>query len=97
MAISPVSINNTPNLSQAVASNRPSAQREKVVSSDIPVEQVGRSLTIDSDVVDAKYQANIEYDNSTDSHSKAISQYLLTQHADQRDSISSMVGVDIYA
>ena len=96
MAISPVSINNTPNLSQAVASNRP-AEREKVVSSDIPVEQATRSLTIDNDVVDAKYQASIEYDTSTDSNSKAISQYLLTQHADQRDTISSMVGVDVYA
>ncbi|WP_417760715.1 hypothetical protein [Shewanella sp.] len=97
MAISPVSINNTPSLTQAVAGNRPAAQREKVISPEITAEQATRSITIDSDVVDAKYQASLEYDSDTNAHSKAISQYLLTQHADQRDTISSMVGVDVYA
>ncbi|QSX32140.1 hypothetical protein JYB87_10115 [Shewanella avicenniae] len=96
MAIPTVSINNTPRLSQAVAGNRPQATQEKVIQPDA-VQLAATDISIDADVINAKYQARMEYDSDTNTHSQAISQYLLTQHADQREAISKMVGVDVYA
>ncbi|KFZ38578.1 hypothetical protein HR45_03910 [Shewanella mangrovi] len=97
MAIPTVSINNTPQLSQAVASNRPLRTQEKVIQAEAVSQTSSTDINIDADVLNAKYQARLEYDSDTNAHSQAISQYLLTQHADQREAISSMVGVDVYA
>ncbi|MDN5370052.1 MAG: hypothetical protein PWP74_1360 [Shewanella sp.] len=100
MNIQTVSLNNTPELSQAVASNRPvSPAREKVVNAvaTTPTAIESPAVDIDHDMVDAKYQAKVEYERDTSTSSSAIATYLLTQHAEQRDSISQMVGVDVYA
>ncbi|MCL1073204.1 hypothetical protein [Shewanella dokdonensis] len=100
MSIQTVSLNNTPNLSQAVASNRPLAQpREKIVNEIATTATAIEtpSVDIDHDLLDAKYQAKVEYEQDTSTSSNAISTYLLTQHAEQRDNISQMVGVDVYA
>ncbi|MDF0535308.1 hypothetical protein KDN34_09605 [Shewanella yunxiaonensis] len=99
MSIQSVSLNNTPDLSQAVASNRPVSQpREKIVNPAASSSAIETSaVDIDHDLVDAKYQAKVEYEQDTSASSSAISTYLLTQYAEQRDSIAQMVGVDVYA
>ncbi|WP_394202027.1 hypothetical protein [Shewanella waksmanii] len=47
--------------------------------------------------LEAKQQAHIEYDQNASSHQGAIGIYLANQHAEQRESISQMVGIDTYA
>ncbi|QLE85786.1 MULTISPECIES: hypothetical protein [Shewanella] len=45
----------------------------------------------------AKQQAQLEYDQNANTHQGAIGAYLTNQHAEQRDAISQMVGIDTYA
>ncbi|WP_394130004.1 hypothetical protein [Shewanella maritima] len=42
-------------------------------------------------------KANLDFDNQTSTHRGAISSYLSTQHAQQRDQIQQMVGIDVFA
>ena len=43
-----------------------------------------------------RLNAKLEYDQQTGNSRGAIGQYLLHQHAAQRDAISQMVGIDTY-
>ncbi|MFQ6371050.1 hypothetical protein [Shewanella sp. YIC-542] len=98
MSIQRMSLNNTPGLSQAVASNRPPASsREKVINEAVASVNDTPAAVVDPLQLDAKYQARVEYERELGASSGAISVYLLTQNADQREHISQMVGVDVYA
>ncbi|MCG9736888.1 hypothetical protein L1D32_01775 [Shewanella insulae] len=46
--------------------------------------------------LEERLSAKLEYDQQTGSRRGAIGQYLLHQHAAQRDAISQMVGIDTY-
>ncbi|QYJ92265.1 hypothetical protein [Shewanella spartinae] len=46
--------------------------------------------------LEERLSAKLEYDQQTGGSRGAIGQYLLHQHAAQRDAISQMVGVDTY-
>ncbi|ASJ96583.1 hypothetical protein [Shewanella marisflavi] len=43
-----------------------------------------------------RLSAKLEYDQNTQTSRGAIGQYLMHQHAAQRDAISQMVGIDTY-
>ncbi|QSX31525.1 hypothetical protein [Shewanella cyperi] len=47
--------------------------------------------------LDERLNAKLAYDRHTRANQGAISQYLLTQHADKREQIQKMVGIDLYA
>ncbi|QYJ96136.1 hypothetical protein K0J45_11220 [Shewanella alkalitolerans] len=46
--------------------------------------------------LEERLNAKLEYDQQTGGSRGAIGQYLLHQHAAQRDAISQMVGIDTY-
>ncbi|MCG9756705.1 hypothetical protein L1D40_16025 [Shewanella insulae] len=46
--------------------------------------------------LEERLSAKLEYDQQTGTSRGAIGQYLLHQHAAQRDAISQMVGIDTY-
>ncbi len=46
--------------------------------------------------LEERLSAKLEYDQQTGGSRGAIGQYLLHQHAAQRDAISQMVGIDTY-
>ncbi|MCC4832906.1 hypothetical protein Q4601_03365 [Shewanella sp. 1_MG-2023] len=63
-------------------------------------------LYFDESAIKSAVDAKVQYDQQTSSHAHqhhsqgsegAIKEYLLNQHAAQRDQIQQMVGIDLYA
>ncbi|QFU22547.1 hypothetical protein FM038_010505 [Shewanella eurypsychrophilus] len=47
--------------------------------------------------VASRVDAKLQYEKQTQSNDSAVAQYLTTQHAQEREAIQQMVGIDIYA
>lgn len=47
--------------------------------------------------VDSRVDAKLQYEQNTQSADGAVAQYLTTQHAEEREAIQQMVGIDLYA
>ncbi|MBZ4679530.1 MAG: hypothetical protein JG763_2159 [Shewanella sp.] len=86
-------------LSQAVAGNRPPESAQQIIETkdEILVSPSRQLLEFDSQALNDKYQQREQLKRETAGHSDAIALYLHTQHAAQRDAISAMVGIDVYA
>ncbi|GIU27128.1 hypothetical protein [Shewanella colwelliana] len=92
-AIAPV--NHSRPVLEAEQAHAQQAQRQQV-----PVDAEGlnqQTGIIAKQDLDAKLDAKLEYERNTQAKQGAISSYLLNEHAEQREAISQMVGIDTYA
>ncbi|WP_076409695.1 hypothetical protein [Shewanella sp. UCD-KL12] len=83
--------------SQALVNQNKSIQQ----ASDEPQgEQQGQSAEPQlptPEQVSSRVDAKLHYEQQTQSSAGAVAQYLTTQHAQEREAIQQMVGIDLYA
>ena len=71
-----------------------SQTEQRTSLADDPSGQSGSALMARE--LNDRLSAKLEYDQNTQTSRGAIGQYLMHQHAAQRDAISQMVGIDTY-